>query len=254
MEASRDKERPGLGTIKVSNVGRVAVVEISNTDHANALTVGMLTELEAAWRWFEDSGDLHVALLTGAGDRHFCAGADSQDLADDSLTGREEPVARWWPTAITSKPVVAAVNGIAVGAGMGLAVDCDLLVASKDASFFSPHVSLGIPCGFGVYRLASKVAPVEASRLALMGKHARLSAERAYDLGLVGALAASAKETKELGLEMAGTIADQSADAVAATLKLLRRVSWDEHELQLIGEAQQEVSSWTATIQPAKEP
>jgi E-phenylitaconyl-CoA hydratase len=236
-----------MGEIALTTSDHVAIIEIRNTEHANALTLDMLSALEAGWRWFEQTADLHVALLTGAGDRHFCAGVDTGYLADEIQSGDaspDQPRFHWWPSAIVSKPVVAAVNGAAIGAGMGLAVDCDVLVASANAYFSSPHVTMGIPCGFGVYRLAARIPPTEAARLALMGKHAKLSAERAYGLGLVNAFAVSPAESKQLGMEMASTIADQSQDAVAATLRLLRRVSWDDREVKLIEEAQEQVFTW----------
>jgi enoyl-CoA hydratase/carnithine racemase len=238
-----------MGEIALTASGNVAVIEIRNAEHANALTLDMMSALQAGWKWFEESAELHVALLTGEGDRHFCAGADTRYLAE--MAQGEDPGQQqrfhWWPSATVSKPVVASVNGAAVGAGMGLAVDSDILVASTNASFSSPHVTMGIPCGFGVYRLAARIPPTEAARLALMGRHAKLSAERAYALGLVSELADSPAESKQLGLEIASTIADQPPDAVTASLKLFRRVSWDEREIKLIEEAQEQVFSWNGS-------
>jgi E-phenylitaconyl-CoA hydratase len=235
-----------MGEVSLTAADSIAIIEIRNVENANALTTDMFGALEAGWQWFEGSSELRVAVLTGAGDRHFCAGADTRHLADQAQSDdpRDQQRFQWWPSATVSKPVVAAVNGAAVGAGLGLAVDCDVLVASANATFSSPHVSMGIPCGFGVYRLAARIPPAEAARVALMGKHGKLSADRAHTLGLVSALTPSPEEAKQLAIEVASTIAAQAPDAVAATLKLLRRVSWDDHEVRLIEEAQEQVFNW----------
>jgi len=157
-------------------------------------------------------------IMTGNG-RALCVGADMSKASTDEEWGpgidtQGEPLLssfRQWdapqeatpPYLQMTKPVICAVNGMAAGAGLDLVTTADIVIASETATFFDPHVSIGLTSGREVVRLA-RVLPVNiAMRMALMGKQDRLGAQRAYDLGLVsevvpeGALQARAWEIAE---------------------------------------------------------
>src|SRR5690606_29098410 len=134
-------------------------------------------------------------IVTGAG-RAFCSGADVEGVRTDGRVpyegkylsqfhGWEAPQEATPPFRSMAKPIVVAVNGLRCGAGLDLVTTGDIVIAAEDAEFFDPHVSIGLVSGREMVRLA-RVLPLNvAMRVALTGRHERLSAQRAYDLGLV---------------------------------------------------------------------
>ncbi len=166
----------------------VAVITLNRPESHNALDPETQAELQDAWRRFREDRTLRVAILTGAGDRAFCAGADlKKTLAVPgrfvetyfdhvgSVAIRDIPV---W------KPVIAAINGLAIGGGFELALACDLRVCSEQASFGLAEVRLGtMPGAGGTQRLMRMLPQAVAMKLLLTGD--RLSAEDALRFGLV---------------------------------------------------------------------
>jgi enoyl-CoA hydratase/carnithine racemase len=155
----------------------------------------MVRELRSAYAAAEADEAVWLLLVTGAG-RAFCAGADVTEIPDDGRVIYEEPYlstyAQWEapqeatpPFRSMTKPILVAVNGLCCGAGLDLVTTGDITIASDRAEFFDPHVSIGLVSGREMVRLA-RVLPLNvAMRVALTGRHERLSAQRAYDLGLV---------------------------------------------------------------------
>jgi len=153
----------------------------------------MLTWFQQTWRRIADDPDIRCVLITGAGEKHFCTGADLSGvnergsvgaglgrLSDDvGLTSRHNNV---W------KPTVCAVNGLVVGAGLHFVVDADIVVASTNAVFLDSHVNVGMVGGPENVGLAKRLPLGTALRMTLQGRNFRLSAQRAYDLGLVDEL------------------------------------------------------------------
>ena len=191
--------------IAVRRGGRVLEVTIQRPDVRNALHVGAHLELESVFDTFEADDDLWVAIVTGAGDKAFCAG---NDLTAD--TGGAFP---WFPSSgfggLTSrrltKPVIAAVNGIAYGGGFEIALACHLVVADEEAARFAlPEVKVGLfAAAGGVVRLPRRVPPAIANELVLTGRS--MDAPEAARLGLVtrlapagGALAAARELAAEI--------------------------------------------------------
>ena len=133
--------------------------------------------------------------MTGTG-RAFCAGADVGEIPDDGRVIYDEPYLSTFPQweapqeatppfRTMTKPVLAAVNGLCCGAGLDLVTTGDIVIASERAEFFDPHVSIGLVSGREMVRLA-RVLPLNiAMRVALTGRHERMSAQRAFELGLV---------------------------------------------------------------------
>jgi E-phenylitaconyl-CoA hydratase len=205
----------------------VASLIIDNPDSANALTAGMKIELAEAWAWIDETPDIHVAVLTGAGERHFCAGADVRRLADQGAAG--ESATAHIPFAphmgMCRKPIIAVVNGATAGAAIGLVADADVVLASRNAYFTDPHIDIGIVTGYGCIRLAGILPSTEVRRLALGGRSVRLNAERAYRLGFVNELLDTPGLARNRAQQIAESIAARSTWAVQTSLELLRSVN-----------------------------
>jgi E-phenylitaconyl-CoA hydratase len=160
-------------------------VLINRPDASNSLDPDAFAALAATWRGFEEDDELSVAIITGAGGRTFCAGADLKQavpstLASDDLT---DNVAALLLEHRPSKPIIAAVNGHCIGAGLILALGADIRIADDAAVFGLGGVRLGYYAPGAVPRLVEQVGPANAATIALQGK--RLSADRALAIGLV---------------------------------------------------------------------
>ncbi|MDF1563444.1 MAG: enoyl-CoA hydratase-related protein [Deltaproteobacteria bacterium] len=203
--------------LKVEVEGGIATVTIDRPKALNALNPETITELGEAFAALRDSGEVRVAILTGGGEKAFVAGADISAMAGYTV---EE--ARHFATlgqkvfdslAEMPFPVIAAVNGFALGGGCELALACDLVYASTNAKLGQPEVNLGVIPGFGgTQRLARRVGIARAKELILTGNV--IKADAARSMGLVlevfepGALLPKVKE-------IAKTIAAKGPLAVA---------------------------------------
>jgi len=174
---------------------RTATITFNRPAQLNAVSLAMSVELRDAYARAEADDDVWTILVTGNG-RAFCAGADVEGVPADGKVpheGRYLSHFREWdapqeatpPFRSMAKPIVVAVNGICCGSGMDLVTTGDIAIASDRAQFFDPHVSIGLVSGREMVRLA-RVIPVNvAMRMALLGKQERLTAQRAFDLGLI---------------------------------------------------------------------
>jgi enoyl-CoA hydratase len=129
--------------------GHVATITLNRPDQRNPLSAGMLRDLLGAFRWCQDAPDVRVVVLTGAGNRAFCAGADLASFDADVPElerhhGRQAYVELFVLMASLGKPVVGRINGHALAGGLGLAVSCDLVVAVDTATFGTPEINVGI--------------------------------------------------------------------------------------------------------------
>jgi enoyl-CoA hydratase/carnithine racemase len=170
---------------------RIAYVTLNRPEVLNAIHPPALAELEDVWADFAEDDDLWVAILTGVGDRAFCAGADLKyrvTEADESALrrpfgARSFVLDRCW------KPVIAAVNGFAVGGGLELALRCDIILAAEHAQFGLPEARRGLLADTGgVVRLPRRIPYHLAMGLILTGK--LISAAEAAQLGLVNEVVA----------------------------------------------------------------
>ena len=168
-------------TVLLQTVGAVSVLTLARPDKANALSNQLLSELGEAQVVAEADSRTRVVVLTGAG-RHFCGGADLHD-SSPRVPGLHLELDR------LSKPVVAAVNGAAMGGGLELALACDFRLASDTARLGLPEITFGeLPAGGGTARLARLVGPALAKRLVMTGE--TLSAVDAAAVGLVDGVSA----------------------------------------------------------------
>jgi crotonobetainyl-CoA hydratase/dehydration protein DpgD len=180
--------------IKYKKDNHLALIELNRPEVLNAMDLVMHEELSTAWDDFESDDDLWVALLSGAGTRAFSVGQDLKELAARERAGAAGPSSfgshgkAGWPRLTErfglTKPIVAKVRGYALGGGFELALACDVVVASEDASFALPEARLGlIPGAGGVFRLTRQLPCRTAMGHLITGRP--MTARRAYELGLV---------------------------------------------------------------------
>ena len=225
---------------------RVATITFNRPDRLNAISRTMEHELRDAYAQAEGVDDGWTIVVTANG-RAFCSGADVDTVRDDGRVpydGRylsdfsewEAPQEATPPFRSMTKPVIVGVNGICCGAGLDLVTTADIVIASDDATFFDPHVSIGVVSGREALRLA-RVLPLNITmRLALMGKHERLSAQRAFDLGLVSELV-SREALMDRAWEIAEIVNRNAPLAVRGTRLAIRKtLSLPTYEAELLAE------------------
>ena len=194
-----------LETLAIESVGPIATVTINRPDKLNALDRTVLTELRQAFLELSAIGDTRAAILTGAG-KAFVAGADIASMSDMTVSEAREFSELGHAVGATIEsapyPVIAAVNGFALGGGCELALCCDFIYASTKAKFGQPEVNLGLMPGFGgTTRLPRRIGIARARELIYTGDMIR--ADEAYRIGLVNrvcepdALLAEARGTAE---------------------------------------------------------
>jgi enoyl-CoA hydratase/carnithine racemase len=237
-------------TITYEIEDRTATITFNRPDRLNAVNLQMIRELNDAYARAEADDDVWTLLIAANG-RAFCAGADVEKIPEDGkvptegkyLSKHEEweaPQEATPPVRSMTKPIIVAVNGICCGAGMDLVTMCDITIAADDAQFFDPHVSIGLVSGREMVRVARTLPINVAMRMALVGKHERLGAQRAYDLGFVtevvprDQLLARAKE-------VAGLVNRNAPLAVRGTRMAIRTgLGIPLHEAEILAEAYRE--------------
>jgi enoyl-CoA hydratase len=193
----------------------VALLTLNSPKSLNALNSAMLDELECALNTLEQDGETKVVVLTGAG-KAFVAGADIKEMAhmhacEGHLFGlRGQHILL--SIARMKTPVIAAVNGFALGGGLELALACDFIYAAQNAKFGFPEVTLGVIPGFGgTQNLARRIGAARASELIFSGR--MISAAQAESWGIVNALC-DPRELLEQAMATAGQIAAAGSLAV----------------------------------------
>ncbi|MEM2869244.1 MAG: enoyl-CoA hydratase-related protein [Thermoplasmata archaeon] len=202
--------------IVVSKEDGIGILTINRPKSLNALNTATLRELAAALEELERDEGVRVIIITGAGDRAFVAGADISEMsgfgpmeaeAFASLGQQVMMKIQRWP-----KPVIAAINGFALGGGCELALACDIRIASEKARFGQPEVKLGVPPGFGgTQRLARLIGPGKAKEWILSGD--MYDAAEALRIGLVERVV-SPDRLMEEARKLAATIASRGQIAV----------------------------------------
>jgi enoyl-CoA hydratase len=216
-------------TLRVEREGHVGWLVFDRPHAGNAMDATMLGELERAWQELDADAGVRVIVNTGAGDA-FQTGLDVRQLASDRTalteqsrrTRRAELKLTAWHNGVR-KPVIAAVNGVCAGGGLHFVADADIVIASSDATFVDPHVSVGQVSAFEAIALA-RMSPMEPiTRLALAGRHERVPAARAHQLGIVSDVIDPPERLRAAAAELAGLIARNSPAAMAATKRALWR-------------------------------
>jgi enoyl-CoA hydratase/carnithine racemase len=234
-------------TIRYEVEDRIATITFDRPDKLNAVSPQMVRELREAYAAAEADEQVWIVIVTGTG-RAFCAGADVGDIPDDGKVIYEEAylstLAQWEapqeatpPFRTMTKPVLAAVNGLCCGAGLDLVTTGDIVIASDRAEFFDPHVSIGLVSGREMVRLA-RVLPLNvAMRVALTGRHERISAARAYELGMISEVVPH-ERLMERARAIAALVNRNAPLAVRGTRLAIRRgLELPLHEAEIMAEA-----------------
>jgi enoyl-CoA hydratase/carnithine racemase len=204
-------------TLEVEVSGHVVIVTLNRPDRLNALSPTMQIELRKVWRAFDADTSLRVAVLTGAGERAFCSGADVATVSDTSRrrTSDYDRENLFTPLqAGISKPTICAVNGICAGAGLHFVSDADFAIAAESATFVDPHVNVGQVSALEPIGLSRRIPLGAVMRMVLLGRAERLSSARALDLGLVTEVVPDS-QLRDRAVELAEAVAAGSPEAVA---------------------------------------
>ena len=200
----------------------VALLTIDRPEARNALSFALLAELADQLEALDADGRTRVAVLTGAGDRAFAAGADILELADQTpeRLRAEGHFGAWGRIDAIGIPLIAAVRGYALGGGCELAMACDCIVAGDDARFGQPEIRIGVmPGAGGTQRLTRAIGPYRAMGLILTGD--TIAAQDAAAAGLVTSVV-SAAETLDRAVDLADRIASMPPLAVRAAKRAVR--------------------------------
>jgi len=208
--------------IETSRHDRTFVITLNRPEAMNSIDSDMFDQITSAWDEFEHDDGLFVAVVTGAGDRAFCSGRDLVKSVADSANdwSRRRTEGRLTPDGIW-KPVIAAINGHCLAAGLGLALGCDLRLASPNATFGTMAAKRGIVAGGGqIQRLTRYVPFGMAMEMILFGD--RIDAAEAYRIGLVNRLVPQ-PELLDTAMEWAGRLCENGPLALQA----MKRAAYD---------------------------
>lgn len=164
---------------------RIVTITLNRPERMNAISFELAQRLIESWQRFDEDEDAWVAVVTGAGDKAFCVGADLIETKERKEKGQELPIRKWPKFFITGtwKPVIAAINGYAISGGWALAQGCDIRIASEKAEFGIAETRWNMPAGW-VHSLTRQLHLGHALEIALWGNK-RISAQRAYEMGWV---------------------------------------------------------------------
>src|SRR3954454_12689716 len=230
--ASHDYE-----TITYEERNGVAWVTLNRPERHNAFNSLMQREVRDVWHSMRFNEDVRCAVLTGAGEKAFCTGIDrmeqmggkSDESTDFNIVGSHggtpfhfnDPGDNLGPKSCDLwKPVIAAVNGMACGGAFYILCEVEFIVAAEHATFFAPHVTYGMTAAFEPIHMAGITPFTEIMRLSLLGNYERMSAQRAYQIGMVSEVVPGA----ELGArarELAAIIASQPRLAIEGTVRAI---------------------------------
>lgn len=252
----------GLVTYELDN--HIATITLNRPEARNAINGALRTELNAAWNRFRDDEDAWVGILTANG-RVFCAGADLEDsegaVGTFGGTFWEKPTINSFESGMELfKPTIAAVQGPCIGYGLTGVLFCDFVIASTEATFSFPEVSLGVPTIVGAIRLPRRIRWADAMELLLVGKP--MSAQRAKEVGLVWKLtepddlAATARSWAET-LTEAAPLAQRATKEVAwrpADMGWIEAVRFGEVMRKVVGataDVKEGLQAWAEKRKPA---
>jgi enoyl-CoA hydratase len=221
--------------LKIERHGPVGWLINNRPAQLNAMSALMRDEFATAWNELAADPDVRVIVHTGEG-RAFQTGVDVTEIATDGLgMGRYRQSVEDFDLHFTAwhqrvwKPVITAVNGICAGGGFHWVADADIVIAASDAQFFDPHVSVGQVVSIEAIGLLRKM-PVEAvMRMAFVGRHERMSAQRAFELGMISQVVEPPDRLRDEAQALAERIAQNSPSAMAAT----KRALWNALEVGL---------------------
>jgi enoyl-CoA hydratase len=214
-------------TLLVERDGPIGWLVFNRPAAGNAMDATMLAEVERAWQELDADPHVRVIVNTGEGTA-FQTGLDVGQLARDKEALREqsrrtknaELKLSAWHNGV-QKPVIAAVNGVCAGGGLHFVADADIVIAASTATFLDPHVSIGQVSAYEVIALVRKSPMEPIVRMALTGRHERVTAERARQLGILSEVIDPPEQLRHAARDLATKIARNSPAAMAATKRAL---------------------------------
>ncbi len=229
-----------MENIKLELKGRIATVTITRESKMNALSANVLNELENCFLQLKDNEEVGVIILTGSGEKAFVAGADISQFPalspDEALAFSKRGQTVFSLIEASAKPVIAAVNGFALGGGCELALACHLRYAAENAQFGQPEVKLGVIAGYGgTQRLPRLIGNGRALDMLLSGR--MVKADEAFGMGLVNGVFPLETLIPKVE-EIAQLILSQGSQAQAYTLKAVYEGAGKSLEAGLISEAE----------------
>ncbi len=206
--------------------GKIATFTINRPQAMNSMNVASTQELHEAMVDFRDDPEAWVGIITGAGEKAFCAGADIKDMLPFMKEHRDSP----WAIPATPmrglelwKPLIAAINGLTLGGGLEIALACDIRIASENSRLGTPEVTLGLIPGWGGTQRIPRVVPwCKAAEILLMGRP--INAQEAYRIGLVNKVV-PLEELMSTAKEWAEVICQSGPLAVRAAKEAMIRGS-----------------------------
>ena len=217
----------GYDFLKVERHGRVGWLINNRPEQLNAMNAQMREEFADAWLELDGDPQVRVIVHTGEG-RAFQTGVDVTEIASDGVGMQRywESVEKFdmhftaWHQKVW-KPVITAVNGICAGGGFHWVADADIVIAASDAQFFDPHVSVGQVVALEAIGLIRKMPAEAVMRMAFVGKYERMSAQRAFELGMISQIVDPPERLREEAQALAEKIAKNSPAAMRATKQAL---------------------------------
>lgn len=215
-----------MGRVRLERDGALAVVTIDRPDKLNALTLSMYDQLGEAFAEVREDSRIGVAILTGAGDRAFCVGADLGESIPALTEGRFD-ISEWDAAhqkhSRLEKPVIAAINGLCLGGGFEIMLSTDIRVASSEATFALPETGVGVvPAGGTLVRLIRQIPYAFAMDLMLRGE--RIDAETAARYGLINRVVAPA-DLDGTAHALAEELLGKSRTAMATVKRAVRELA-----------------------------
>ena len=224
-----------MDSIQIAKQGHVTIITLHRPERMNAITMEMHHALQAAFDAFGADDEQHACIVTGTGDRAFCAGTDLRALTESGVLSGPDAYPKNGYAGIAErydldKPIIAAVNGVALGGGFEVALSCDIIVASENATFGLPEPLVGaVALGGGLHRLARQIGLKQAMGFVLTGK--KIEAHEAHRLGLVNELVKSPADVVAAALRWCEAIAKCAPPAVRASKQTMIR-GLDEPSLE----------------------
>lgn len=214
-------------TIIVEKRGRVGWLIFNRPQALNAMNARLMEETAQAWVELDSDPDVRVVVNSGMG-RGFNTGVDVKEIAADPLgMKRYADKLKNFDLRLTSwhcgvqKPVICAVNGICAGGGLHYVADADVVIAASNATFMDPHASVGQVVAYEAIGLARRMPFESVMRMAMTGKYERISAQRAYELGMISQIVDPPDKLFDEAQALAEKIAKNSPSALIASKRAL---------------------------------
>ena len=209
--------------------GRIAFVTINRPERMNAVSLATNAEMFDIWTDFLEDEEVWVAIITGAGDKAFCAGSDIKEMVERAPGAKRVSKASHSPFQEGGmahreiwKPIIAAVNGYCLGGGLEIAMACDIIIASENASFGVPEIRNvgGFPGDGGIHRLPRHIPHKIAMEMLLTGE--RISAEKALRVGLINKVVPP-EQLMDAAIAMANSINENSPIAARVSKEIVTK-------------------------------